>query len=131
MSQRWRWWMRSSSLVFLSAVLLFGEEVKRYAGSWKSDGGNASGNIQMVIGPSAAESKILFTIGSSEVETTIKRFKDEGERVTVAYEFEIEGNRLVSTITGTRQGKKLEGKYQTVAIASAQQVDSGTFSSRE
>ncbi len=84
-----------------------------------------------MLGDTPSDSKVSFTLGASEVKTVVKSVHVEGDRVEFSYDFDIEGNGLTSTVSGKRQGAKLEGTYRTVVTGSSDQVDSGTFTTSE
>ena len=87
--------------------------------------------MTIVLGATAADSNVVFTLGTSDVKTTIKRVKTDGDSVEIAYEFDVQGNLLTSTLSGKREGSKLDGKYRTVVSGGDDQVDNGTFSATE
>jgi len=121
----------SSSIIALLSIscLSAAEAVSgKYNGTWSSDNSGSGGNIKMDLksGPDAVQnSQVSFTISTYEVKTRMKSVKSEGPATEIQYEFDLQDNKLISTLTLTVNGDKLEGKYVSRSAA-GDQVDSGT-----
>ena len=124
---------RLGFLLFLSSILvLFAPAAEKdfagtYAGDWT--GGSASGELRMTLEQTDSKWKCeaSFTLGGQDVKTTMKSLKVEDAKIEIQYEFDLQGNRLQSTLTGQLEGRTLEGKYKTIAVADSSPVDEGVW----
>jgi hypothetical protein len=111
-------------LVMAASVCLL-SAAEKFSGTWSSSENGAGGTLQIQL---SEPGMVTFTLRGDEVRTKMLSMKKDGARVELRYEFDLGGTKLISTLTGTVAGDKLDGKYRTATSGGADAVDGGSFS---
>jgi hypothetical protein len=99
-----------------------------YKGTWSGNSGGGDFAITLDSQDSAhPKAEISFSVSGQDVKATVTSVTVNGSKMNVVYKFEIDGTELQSTVNGELEGKTLQGRYETKALADGSEVDSGTW----
>ncbi len=117
-----------AALAAFSSCALAADLAGRYKGDWTGSAANGGFSISLEAAAGGAwKCEVTFTLADAEVKTKVTMVRVEGAEIEARYEFDLGGNKLQSTLKGRLVENRLEGKYQTIALANNSPVDEGEW----
>ncbi len=124
--------MRLIAFTFIALALIAGATAADLSGTYKGTwtGGQADGDFTLSLragDDGATKADVSFTIAGQPVQCNVTSVKVDGSKIVVVYDFDLGDAKLQSTVSGTVNGKTIEGSYTTKSVADGSPVDEGTW----